>query len=392
MLTLIHNDERGLLFKDGNYIKTLKPGKHLLSAFLGHELIRMDLNKPFLTSKNLNLFIKDESLLTELTIVEVKDYEICLHYEDNLLCEVLKPGRYAYWNVLKIHEFRLIDTRNPVPGEEFQQSIFTNLKLQGYYFAFQVENHEAGLLYFNGVFQTILKPGKYYFWAGVVTTNVVKIDLRQQQLDVNGQELMTEDKITLRLNFTSQYKIIDPMKFMEIKNYQEQIYILLQLSLREYIGSLKKRSTLNCSPTTPLSTVIPLEYIGSLKLDELLQKKQEIGDFVLSKLKEKSSTFGIEFTFAGVKDIILPGEIKDILNLVLIAEKKAQANIITRREETASTRSLLNTAKLMEENPTLYRLKELEYIEKISEKVNSISLSSSGGILEQLSTIVNLKK
>jgi hypothetical protein len=76
----------------------------------------------------------------------------------------------------------------------------------------------------------------------------------------------------------------------------------------------------------------------------------------------------------------------------LIAEKKAQANIITRREETASTRSLLNTAKLMEENPTLYRLKELEYIEKISEKVNSISLSSSGGILEQLSSIVNLKK
>lgn len=366
MLTLIHNDERGLLFKDGNYIKTLKPGKHLLSAFLGHELIRMDLNKPFLTSKNLNLFIKDESLLAELTIVEVKDFEICLHYEDNLLSEVLKPGRYAYWNVLKIHEFRLIDTRNPIPSEEFQQSIFTNLKLQGYYYAFQVENHEAGLLYFNGVHQTILKPGKYYFWAGVVTTNVVKIDLRQQQLDVNGQELMTEDKITLRLNFTSQYKIIDPMKFMEIKNYQEQIYILLQLSLRE--------------------------YIGSLKLDELLQKKQEIGDFVLSKLKEKSSTFGIEFTFAGVKDIILPGEIKDILNLVLIAEKKAQANIITRREETASTRSLLNTAKLMEENPTLYRLKELEYIEKISEKVNSISLSSSGGILEQLSAIVNLKK
>lgn len=177
---------------------------------------------------------------------------------------------------------------------------------------------------------------------------------------------MTEDKITLRLNFTSQYKIIDPMRFMEIKNYQEQIYILLQLGLRE--------------------------YIGSLKLDELLQKKQEIGDFVLSKLKEKSATFGIEFTFAGVKDIILPGEIKEILNLVLIAEKKAQANIITRREETASTRSLLNTAKLMEENPTLYRLKELEYIEKISEKVNSISLSSSGGILEQLSSIVNLKK
>ncbi|HMV42784.1 MAG TPA: slipin family protein [Leptospiraceae bacterium] len=366
MFTTIRNDERGLLFKDGNYIKTLKPGKYLLAASLGHTLIRMDVNKAFVTEKNLNLFLKDQSLVEELSIVEVNEFEICLHYEDNLLANVLKPGRYAFWNILKKHEFKLIDTRNPIPNQEFNQSLFTNIKLNGFYYAFQVENHEAGLLYFNGVFQSILKPGKYYFWAGVITANVIKIDLRQQQLDINGQELMTEDKITLRLNFTSQYKITNPLKVMEIKNYQEQVYILLQLSLRE--------------------------YVGALKLDELLQKKQEIADFVLTKLKEKSNDFGIEFVFAGLKDIILPGEIKDILNLVLIAEKKAQANIITRREETASTRSLLNTAKLMEENPTLYRLKELEYIEKISEKVNSISLSSSSGILEQLASIVNIKK
>ena len=59
----------------------------------------------------------------------------------------------------------------------------------------------------------------------------------------------------------------------------------------------------------------------------------------------------MEIIDAGVKDIILPGEIRDIMNTVLIAEKRAQANVITRREEVASTRSLLNTAKLMEENP-----------------------------------------
>ena len=366
MFTIIQEDERGLLFKNGNYTKKLKAGKYVLPAFLGYSLVRMDLNKPFLTEKNINIFLKDESLLAELSVVEVKDFEICLHYEDNLVTEVLKPGRYAFWNVLKQHEFRLIDTRNPIPSDEFNQSLFTNLKLQGYYYSFQVENHEAGLLFFNGVFQSVLKAGKYYYWVGTVTPTITKIDLRQQQLDIAGQELMTEDKITLRLNFTCQYKIVNPLKQLEIKNFQEQIYIWLQLILRE--------------------------YIGSLKLDELLQKKQEIGDFVLSKLKEKSETFGLEFTFAGLKDIILPGEIKDILNLVLIAEKKAQANIITRREETASTRSLLNTAKLMEENPTLNRLKELEYIEKISEKINSISLSSSGGFLEQLSGILNLKK
>ena len=71
--------------------------------------------------------------------------------------------------------------------------------------------------------------------------------------------------------------------------------------------------------------------------------------------ERQSSTvlFMPSFTFAGVKDIILPGDFKEIMNLVLIAERKAQANLITRREEIASTRSLLNTARLMDERLTL---------------------------------------
>jgi hypothetical protein len=108
-------------------------------------------------------------------------------------------------------------------------------------------------------------------------------------------------------------------------------------------------------------------------------------------LKDKEQDYGAEFLFAGVKDIILPGEIKDILNTVLIAEKKALANVITRREETASTRSLLNTAKLMDENHTLYRLKELEFMEKICDNIGNISLNG-GGLLEQLNSLLTIRK
>ena len=61
--------------------------------------------------------------------------------------------------------------------------------------------------------------------------------------------------------------------------------------------------------------------------------------------------------------------------------------MITRREEVASTRSLLNTAKLMEENKVLYRLKELEYLERICDRVGSISLSGAGSVLEQLAAL-----
>ncbi len=75
------------------------------------------------------------------------------------------------------------------------------------------------------------------------------------------------------------------------------------------------------------------------------------------------------------------------MNQVLIAQKQAQANIITRREETASTRSLLNTAKLMEENEMLFKLKEMEYVEKIADKINTISLSGGNQVVDQLKAI-----
>ena len=92
---------------------------------------------------------------------------------------------------------------------------------------------------------------------------------------------------------------------------------------------------------------------------------------------------------AGIKDIILPGDVKEIMNKVLLAEKKAQANIIMRREETASTRSLLNTAKLMEQNEMLFKLKEMEYVEKIADKIGEISVNGDGKILSQLKNILN---
>ena len=88
----------------------------------------------------------------------------------------------------------------------------------------------------------------------------------------------------------------------------------------------------------------------------------------------KLEASGLAVRSVGVKDVILPGEMKAILNQVVEAEKVAQANLIRRREETAATRSLLNTARLMEENPTLLRLKELETLEKVTEKIGNLTV------------------
>ncbi|MEG2678160.1 MAG: slipin family protein, partial [Oscillospiraceae bacterium] len=131
------------------------------------------------------------------------------------------------------------------------------------------------------------------------------------------------------------------------------------------------------------------DYVGKQRLDDILANKDEMSHYVFERLKAKEKELFVEITDAGVKDIILPGEIRDIMNTVLVAEKRAQANVITRREEVASTRSLLNTAKLMEENQTLYKLKELEHIERICENVGNINLNGNGDVLSQLMSMMH---
>ncbi|MCQ6563080.1 slipin family protein [Paenibacillus mendelii] len=361
---IIQADERGLLFNKGRYMKPLDSGIHWMSTLRGDTVTVMNVMKPFsVPGKELNLFLQDEELLRQLDVVDVQDFEYVLHYEDGKFAALLTAGKYAFWNSLKRHRFVRVDIREPEIGPDIDLSIVP--KLAGYVHMQEVASGERGLLHYNNVMKKELPPGKYYFWRGPVQAVIKTIDLRQQQLDLTGQEMMTEDKITLRLNFVCQYRVVEPLRALEIKSFEEQIYIQLQLVLRE--------------------------YVGTLKLDELLRTKQEIAAYALSRLNEKSAEFGIKFLSAGVKDIILPGEIRDILNTVLLAEKKAQANLITRREETASTRSLLNTAKLMDENQTLFRLKELEFLEKICEKIGTISLSGGSNLLERLNMLVGSK-
>lgn len=358
----VSKDERILVYKDGDYVRTLKPGKYWKRLFADMDYQRFNVDERFWPSKNLNLYLEDKELSEELDIVEVADHEIALHYTDGHFAGVLRPGKYAFWKVLKKHEFIAVDFSKPEIPESIQRAVLLQAEVIKFRQVADVATYEKGLLFFNGEFQRTLEPGKYYFWDGPTKTTVQMVDMRQLQIEISGQEIMTRDKVSLRLNFVVQYKITDPQKAMiKVQDYKNQLYVLVQLALRE--------------------------YVGTFTLEELLEKKEEIGKFVLESLLEQSSRLGIEFIFAGVKDVILPGEMRSILSQVIEAEKKAQANLITRREETASTRSLLNTAKLMENNPVLLRLKELEYIESIANRIESLSLSGSVPLIEQLGQI-----
>lgn len=227
-----------------------------------------------------------------------------------------------------------------------------------------IRDGEAGLLYFDNRFERKLEQGTYFFWNYGKEVTCRVYDLKIQQLEISGQEILTADKVSVRLNVTVNYQITDPERLVNrMDEVGKLLYTFAQLTIRD--------------------------YIGHFRLDELLAQKEEIGEFIFRKLQEAQEQYCVEVLSAGIKDIILPGEIRDIMNTVLVAEKKAQANVIMRREEVASTRSLLNTARLMEENTTLYKLKEMEYLEKICDKVGNITLGGGRSVLEQLAELVH---
>ena len=181
---------------------------------------------------------------------------------------------------------------------------------------------------------------------------------------MSGQEILTKDKVNLRLNLTANWRYHDVLQaFGQLTKPVEHLYRELQFALRE--------------------------AVGTRTLDALLEDKQVIDDVVSAQVKKRVAPFGIEVASLGVKDIVLPGDMKTILSQLVEAEKSAQANVIRRREETAATRSLLNTAKVMENNPVALRLKELETLERVAERIDKISVF--GGLDQVLHGLVNIK-
>jgi hypothetical protein len=354
-----------LVFKNGVYKKMLKEGNYWF--WLSEKVMVYDVTKQFIAPVELNILLQDAAFAAELYVVEVKDSEIVLQYENNLLKNVLTAGRYTFWKGIINYEFVNADISKIEITENISRATVQNRLVAPYVRSYTVESYEKALLFIDGKYVQALTAGVYYRWKNSIIVLVAKVDTRMQQLEVNGQEILTKDKAALRINAQAQYRVANMEKaILENKEYDKQLYVAFQLALRE--------------------------YIAGYSFDEVLEKKDAMAPFVLQQVKEKAEALGIEVIGFGIRDIILPGDVKEIMNKVLIAEKNAQANTIMRRDETASTRSLLNTAKLMEDNAMLWKLKEMEYVEKIADKIGEITVSGNGALLEQLKQIFVAQK
>ncbi|MFY0483028.1 slipin family protein [Flavobacterium sp. PLA-1-15] len=350
----------GLVFENKKLVNVLEEGSFWI---LGNkDVMVFERKQSFVAPIELNIMLQNEALASLLEVVEVADNEIALYFVNGIFKEVLTTGRYAFWKGYAKNEFVKADLSKVYITEQIAMVLLENAKVRMFVRRFNVANSDKGLLFVNGTFVKELAAGTYYFWNNAISIEVKTADMRQQQLEISGQELLTKDKAGLRINFFVSYQVKDIVKaLVENKDYEKQLYVLMQLALRA--------------------------FVGGFTLDELLNRKDAVAQEILEHVSGKINALGLAVADAGIRDIILPGDMKEIMNQVLVAEKKAQANSIMRREETASTRSLLNTAKLMEENEMLWKLKEMEYVEKIADRIGEITISGSGNIIGQLKEI-----
>jgi regulator of protease activity HflC (stomatin/prohibitin superfamily) len=212
-----------------------------------------------------------------------------------------------------------------------------------------VHEQERGLEYVQGMLRRVLDPGRYAIWSyPEAQVDIRIVDMRRQQVTMAHQELMTRDKVTLRLSLTVEFAIEDPVSAQMVHDIPGSIYLIVQLGTRD--------------------------YVAGVTLDELLEGRDAMTRFLEAQSVPRATRYGARIDRVGVKDVVLPGEMKTLLNRVIEAEKAAAANVILRREETAATRSLANTARVMADQPVLLRLKELEALKEIAERIQEVRL------------------
>lgn len=376
----VAENQRVLLFKNQALVAVLMPGKHTFWD-IKHELEcnSFDINELYFSEKNAErLYRNNECLSKHIRHWKLANNEVGLLYVNDQLQGIVAPGEHLYlWQ--DVGELRL-DTLSLDDSLEVDENLFflinragantvSRLIRSGRTVAVKpiadvsVAREHIGLLYVNGKFMRRLEPGQHAFWQFEHSIEVKQCDGRAQMLEISGQEILSKDRVSLRINLSATIKVVDAeLAARNVDKVDEYAYKLLQLALRE--------------------------AVGTKTLDDILLDKLYVNETVKELATEPLSTVGVALLGVGVKDIILPGEIKAILNQVVEAQKAAEANVIKRREETSATRSLHNTAKVMENNPTLMRLKELEALEKVAERIDSLTVY--GGLEGLMNGVVKI--
>ncbi|MHC4391396.1 MAG: slipin family protein [Planctomycetota bacterium] len=332
--------ELGLLFHRGELRSVLPPGNHWRWDLFGRYSMKTNsVLEPKVTGVNLDVLVRSGELEGLAKVVDLRDHERALVFVDKRFHSIVGPGLHVFWTVFRKVTIEVVDARSVRFTHPELPVIAKRAAL--HLAEVNVAPGHTGLFFRNGELVSRVGPGQHAFWTGLAHVFVEHVDLREQIQDVTGQEIMTHDKVTLRLNALVVFRVADPkLVVTAVDDWKQALHRETQLALRE--------------------------VVGARELDALLVQKDEVQAELTGIVRERVLPFGVEVKRLGIRDVILPGDMKVLLNRVTEARKVAEAALITRREETAAMRSQANTAKILAQNPTLMRLRELETLERVA--------------------------
>lgn len=210
----------------------------------------------------------------------------------------------------------------------------------------KVWEYERGLLYQKGRFEKLLEPGQYVLWPWQ-SRHIDRVDIRETSQTVDGQEILTSDKVGVRVTLVAQYKVHDPVAARHtVESYTSQLYQDLQLTLRE--------------------------SITGRTIEQVLQDREALSTQLLQQVAPRAAKYGVTLNRVGVKDMILPGAVRNVFMQEVEADLKGRAELVAARHEIAAARARANTAKLLQENPNILRLQELETLAALASKAGNV--------------------
>lgn len=204
-----------------------------------------------------------------------------------------------------------------------------------------VFEYERGLKYVKGRFKQVLPPGQYWVWCLLDSTTIRKVDIRPQYASVPGQAVLTADGIGLKISLTAVYAISDPATAInQVADYHQALYLILQTGMRQ--------------------------LIGAIAIDDLLASQTQLNQQLQEICASQVQPLGLRLVEVSIKDLMLPGELKQLYAQVVQARQAGLAQLERARGETAALRNLANAARLANDNPNLLRLRLLQALEQSS--------------------------
>jgi regulator of protease activity HflC (stomatin/prohibitin superfamily) len=176
-----------------------------------------------------------------------------------------------------------------------------------------IKDTHRGLWYEDGVLVKILEAGRYViprrFNLPLLRrpkVEIVLVDMRERDLTIKGQEILTADKVAIRVSIIVQFRVTDPRSAMhQVENYADRLYSDVQLAARR--------------------------SLASMSLEEILTNRNRLSEDILRDVKEAAGGYGVAILRADVKDLIFPGNLQEIMNRVLAAERMSEAQLVEAR-------------------------------------------------------------